>query len=267
MTTRIRAAILIGTLLITGPALAACGTKSGGGTGAAGSPSASAPADPKADLLAAVNALNGKPMHVEAVSKSDVTLAVTTDIEPGTGMHTTFNGGTGGPHVAWTVLGQKLYVKVDFTGMGDLSQLPPTMKAINRRWVVLDASKVSAPQYKTAGPADVEKIASEIRDVKRVDSTHFTGTIDLSDTTAFGLDSSQAKALGNKAMAIPFTATIDDQHRLAQLVIQVPTAGAESAETTTITFTKVGEPVTLTAPPASSVVQPPADLYKVLNQQ
>ena len=73
------------------------------------------------------------------------------------------------------------------------------------------------------------------------------------------------EALGTKAAALPFTATVDDQGRLASLKVSVPAAGEVKAYQASITMSKYGATTAQATPAAAEVVDAPAQAYDFFN--
>jgi len=95
------------------------------------------------------------------------------------------------------------------------------------KWMHIDANKLgktgNLPFDLTAGGGDVLDLTgllNAISQAQRVDATHYTGTVDM--TAAAGVSAmsqDNLDKLGTKAKAMPFTATLDDQGRLTEFIV------------------------------------------------
>ncbi|MEE3919687.1 hypothetical protein V2I01_19415 [Micromonospora sp. BRA006-A] len=72
-------------------------------------------------------------------------------------------------------------------------------------------------------------------------------------------------ALGAQAQSVPFTAKVDTQGRLSEMVLKIPAAGQSAAQDLKITYTDYGNAAPAQKPSADQVVEAPAELYNLFN--
>lgn len=259
--------VLLAVLLATG-GVAACGGKdpappasgSQGAASSAASPS-SAPA-PKDQLLAAAKALDSTSYNF---TLKQTTMSGNGRVDPANKAGEIEVGGkVQGQSIAlsYTVVGGEVYVKADFGAA--LNQ----HFGINKtKWMLIDQSKI---KDKSSLPVDAsgdvslgtEDALKGISDVKQTDSTHLSGTIDVTAADSMlSPDQDVVTKVGDKAKAVPFTATLDDQGRLVEL--KVDGASIDPALTVDVTFSDFGAIKPITKPVGA--IPAPAAAYTFLN--
>lgn len=237
-------------LATTGVALAAvlglgttgCGTTTGAPTGTWAAPASSAPADALAELTAAAHQLN----------KQSSRMVMTSPVMKGSGvldpvarkMDVTLEMGSDNK-VRMVSLGDDSYLKM---GGGDA-------------WLHLDSRKAAeGSQLKalsSGDPGGVNELLKHVVEVKRSGEGGFVGKLDYGRA---GNDEAVA-ALGDKAKAVPFTATMDGEGRLTELVVDMDAIAPGLGKMTT-TYSDFGTTVTVKKPPASLVEEAPAEVLK-----
>ncbi|GAA3289400.1 hypothetical protein Dvina_23210 [Dactylosporangium vinaceum] len=137
-------------------------------------------------------------------------------------------------------------------------------------WLKADPAKItgSLSFLEAKDPIDVQGVVAHATNLKSDDGTLFTGTIDLSTAGSGGLlyDAAAAKELGDKAKAVPFSASVNPEGYVSGLKVSVPAYGTEPASEGSVTLMSFGTPVTVTAPTAD-VMPMPEQMYAVLNEQ
>jgi len=127
-----------------------------------------------------------------------------------------------------------------------------------KKWTRVTAGKAAGAM---SSQLDASKIAQSLEhaaSVERVGDKGFKGTIDITKATeSLSLKSKDLGALGEKAKAVPFEATVDDKGRLAHYKINMPAIGGDPAQALDITYSDFGTKVDVTAPPASEVIEKP----------
>lgn len=163
------------------------------------------------------------------------------------------------------VIGEDAWLKLDFgraAGMGGLPKLP-------KQWMHLDKTKIQDAEeleLDDEDPVGAAEVFEAIVTVEPAGDRLYKGTADLTKATGAALvNDDHVKALGDKAKAIPFEATVDDKGRLVSLELDVPAAGEDKAQSWEATYLDYGVPITLDKPPASEVVEAPAEAYKIFN--
>jgi hypothetical protein len=139
-------------------------------------------------------------------------------------------------------------------------------------WMHVDTSKLKGDAAKQLGigtdGADVTGAAALLNAVVTAqgDAHSITGTLDATKITEdLGMvNTTDIKAMGSAASALPFTAALDDQGRLTKLELDVPKAGATAAGKWTIDLTGYGAQKAQEKP-AGTVREMPASAYSMLN--
>lgn len=228
-------------------------------TSAAGAPSATTAA-PNDALSAAVTALSttSYKLHMQQSDGS-----VTGEIDPAAKTaQVTSTGTVSGQNISvgYTVITPDVWTKIDLgaTLNKQLGLTPGT-------WMHIDRTKVtdrSQLPVNAAGEFTIGTLLTGVANVQQTDSTHYTGTVDLTDTNSLlSPDKDALTKAGAKAKAVPFTATLDDQGRLTSF--KEDGATIDPALTVEITFTDFGAPMSITKP--AGAIEAPAAIYQFLN--
>lgn len=147
-------------------------------------------------------------------------------------------------------IGDEAWVKI--TGMPSLPDKWMHASSTAVRAAGLDPDKMGATQLPTA-----------VVTVERDGASGFKGTLDM---TKMGPMNEQSKQLlGDKAKAVPFTVKLDDKGRLAELTLDTNSLAPGMGVTRTV-YSNYGEAVNVTAPPASEVIEMPAEILKSIQQ-
>ena len=245
-------------------AVAGCTVSNSPSTNQSSAPASSAPAGARQELAAALAPMSDTPFHV-VVTGGSVTgtgdadptqknLQMTLDI--------TQPNGTAALKVDVRTLGDQMWLRLHLTG----TQVPGAA-AIEGKWLHIDTTKLGprsqAGIASATGPVDTTKLVDSANNVRKVDATHYQGTVDLTQGSSLAIDQSTLSALAGKAKSIPFEATVDGQNRLAELKITIPAVGDQPQQVIDSTYSNYGTPVTVTAPPAGQVVQAPQFAYEL----
>lgn len=165
------------------------------------------------------------------------------------------------------VLEPDAYVKMN---MGEMSKLPGMQLLAGKTWMHVDRSKLTAQDLSLkADEVDLLGIKAMLTSAQSVQSTgggKYTGTLDLAKgADAPMTDEDVVKALGDKAAAVPFTATVDAEGRLSELLIDVPAAGENKAHQLKLAVRDYGTATMPAKPTGNAVVEAPANMYEMLN--
>ncbi|SCF36589.1 hypothetical protein GA0074695_6141 [Micromonospora viridifaciens] len=115
-------------------------------------------------------------------------------------------------------------------------------------------------------PAGSAVLTQGITEVRQTGDGTYAGTLDVSKAAEAGsLDPALITALGAQAKSVPFTARVDPQGRLSELVLQVPAAGQNAAQQVRIAYTDYGNATAAQKPPADQVVEAPPEFYNLFN--
>jgi hypothetical protein len=256
-------------VLVGGLAVAGCtgsstpnSTSSAGPSGAAAS--SAAPASPRDALLNALapmtktsykytlssGGLTGQGANDPANKKA--TLALT---------GTATNGQQGGSiTVNALAIGTDLWLKLDFGSANS------TLKISTDKWFHIDATKLGANPTLPVDPnggANTAALLKNAVDVKQTDGTHYSGTVDLTGgSTSTPLGQPDIDRLGQKAKAVPFTATLDSQGRLTEVKLDFPAVDPQIPAVTS-TYSDYGTTVTANRPDPAQVQEAPDSLYQI----
>ncbi|WP_410809805.1 hypothetical protein [Micromonospora sp. 067-2] len=282
MTVRRLSAGLVAAALFT-PALAACAS---GGTGTAGST-----ASPTTGASATASA-SGAPVAGDA---KQALLDSTKEISNGNFRFTLAGAGStaegqvhqpsqsaamkisiGGPS---SDLAMKLdvihskpdsWVKLELTG--PTANSLPAIKQLNLgKYQHLDQTRIKGNRslgfdFDQVDPAGSAVLTQGITEVRSTGTGAYAGTIDVTKAAEAGsLNAATIAALGTQAKTVPFTAQVDPQGRLTQLVLQLPAAGQTAAQEIRLTYSDYGAATAAQKPPADQVVEAPAELYSLFN--
>ena len=112
----------------------------------------------------------------------------------------------------------------------------------------------------------LEPLLRSAQSVQQAGERRYTGTLDLAkgDETLM-TDEAVVKALGAKAGEVPFTATLDADGWLAELLIDVPAAGATKPHQLKLTVTADGTATIPAKPTGNAVVNAPQAVYDFLD--
>jgi hypothetical protein len=108
-----------------------------------------------------------------------------------------------------------------------------------------------------SNPKDASKMIAASTDVQKTGDNAFKGVLDMTKTP--NANEKSLSALGDKAKAVPFTATTDAEGRLTELVIDADAMMAGAGKMTT-TYYDFGTDVSVQAPPAKDVMEMPKEM-------
>ncbi|MGW4500221.1 hypothetical protein ACWENR_16605 [Micromonospora sp. NPDC004336] len=162
------------------------------------------------------------------------------------------------------------WVKVDLGGT-TASSLPGVQKLNLGKYQHLDQTRIKGNRnlgfdFDKVDPAGSEVLTKGITEVRQTGEGAYAGTIDVSKAAEAGsVDPTVITALGAQAKSVPFTAKLDPQGRLSEMVIQIPAVGQAKAQEIRITYSDYGSATAAQKPPADQVVEAPAELYNLFN--
>ena len=170
-------------------------------------------------------------------------------------------------HSDYLVVKKQAWMKIRFTGTEGLTGLPKLPK----KWMLLDPAKVKSDDAPVAydnetDPGEAGVVLRAAVDVQQTSAGHFAGTTDLTQLgDSSVVEPARLKALGDKAKAVPFEATVDGEGRLTSTVVRIPAAGKTKAGSYEITYADYGKTPT-PAPPAADEQQPATKAaYELIN--
>ena len=166
------------------------------------------------------------------------------------------------------VVRRESWIKLRFTDAEGVTGLPE----LPEKWMRIDPAKIEdsgdvpVAYDGETDPGEAGAVLRAIVDVRRTGAGKFAGTTDLTQQGDAGIvDDARLKALGDKAKAVPFEATVDGQGRLTSTVVEVPAAGKAKAVRYAITYTGYGSTPTPKGPAAGDQQQATAKVYELLN--
>lgn len=245
--------------------LAGCGnTGSSSPNSVPSSAATSAAADAKQELADAVNTLNSTPFHVVVKSQSFNGQGDADPARKNSTMTINVQQGNGSTAVKTDLrnVGDQMWLKLDLSGLN-----VPGTQSMSGKWLHIDTTKLG-PNSKAGlasgtGPVDAGKFLDTANDVQKVDDTHFRGTLDLTNGQSMAIDEKTVTDLADKAKAVPFEATVDDQKRLTEFKITIPAVQSQPEQVVDSTYSNFGTPVTITAPAANEVAEAPPAIYQL----
>ena len=129
------------------------------------------------------------------------------------------------------------------------------------KWMHIDVTKyndgANLDFMPDGDPGSAAKTMENVVDVERTADGRFTGTIDM--TKAEGVNGGAAALLGEKARAVPFTATVDAEGRLTSFEVDMSGINSAAGKMTT-TYSDFGTPVDVQRPPADQIQEAPATI-------
>ncbi|MFF5174412.1 hypothetical protein ACFY3U_17475 [Micromonospora sp. NPDC000089] len=259
--------LLAAALLV--PGLTACKTDSATDDAAA---APTTPADPKTALLASTKEISkgnftfsmaggpelngGGKVHLPSKS-AEVTLASEAKSADDLSMKM---------HLVY--IGDDSWVLMDF---GNMADSVPTLKAMKGKYQHLDRAKLKNGgeldfDFTDVDPAGSDKLLRTATEIRQTGPGAYAGTLDVTKLTDSDvLDADDVKKMGAKASVVPFTATVDDQGRLSQIAVDVPTAGDVKAYTMVVKYADYGAATPVQQPPAAKVVEASDQVYQMFN--
>ncbi|MEU7711076.1 hypothetical protein AB0B03_03965 [Micromonospora chalcea] len=162
------------------------------------------------------------------------------------------------------------WVKLELGGTA-AAQIPGVKNLNTGKYHHLDQNRIKGNRslgfdFEKLDPAGSTVLTQGITEVRQTGEGAYEGTVDVSKAADAGsLDPAVITALGAQAQSVPFTAKVDTQGRLSEMVLKIPAAGQNAAQDLKITYTDYGNAAAAQKPPADQVVEAPAELYNLFN--
>ncbi|AYF29737.1 MULTISPECIES: hypothetical protein [Micromonospora] len=162
------------------------------------------------------------------------------------------------------------WVKLELGGTA-ASQIPGVKNLNTGKYHHLDQNRIKGNRalgfdFEKLDPAGSAVLTQGITEVRQTGEGAYEGTVDVSKAAEAGsLDPAVITALGAQAQSVPFTAKVDTQGRLSEMVLKIPAAGQSAAQDLKITYTDYGNAAPAQKPSADQVVEAPAELYNLFN--
>jgi hypothetical protein len=165
--------------------------------------------------------------------------------------------------IAAVEVGPKVWAKIDLGPANTRLGLNP------KKWYLVDQAKLTGARKKLLDVAnfdvlDIAGLMTSTSALMRKDATHITGTVDLTRSVGVSAPTStDLEKAGPGADKVPFTATVDDQGRLIDLLIQADAVDRDL--TNEYAFSNIGAPDPVAAPAADDIAPTPAAVYQIFN--
>ncbi|MEV4522153.1 hypothetical protein AB0J77_18145 [Micromonospora tulbaghiae] len=162
------------------------------------------------------------------------------------------------------------WVKLELGGTA-AAQIPGVKNLNTGKYHHLDQNRIKGNRalgfdFEKLDPAGSAVLTQGITEVQQTGEGAYEGTVDVSKAAEAGsLDPAVITALGAQAQSVPFTAKVDTQGRLSEMVLKIPAAGQSAAQDLKITYTDYGNAAPAQKPSADQVVEAPAELYNLFN--
>ena len=162
------------------------------------------------------------------------------------------------------------WVKLELGGAA-AAQIPGVKNLNTGKYHHLDQNRIKGNRalgfdFEKLDPAGSAVLTQGITEVRQTGEGAYEGTVDVSKAAEAGsLDPAVITALGAQAQSVPFTAKVDTQGRLSEMVLKIPAAGQSAAQDLKITYTNYGNAAPAQKPSADQVVEAPAELYNLFN--
>ena len=163
------------------------------------------------------------------------------------------------------------FAKVNLGDLGPMAGLPGSELLTGKKWMHIDRTKVKEaeglPLKADADALGLKRLLAGAQTVQKTGDGKYAGTLDAiaAGDTMVSLHEDVVKALGDKAKAVPFSATLDSEGRLTQLVLDVPAAGDNPAHQITVTLSTYGTATVPTKPATGEFVEAPDTVYDTLS--
>ncbi|MGY0003584.1 hypothetical protein [Micromonospora sp. I033] len=260
------------------PGLAACNDNGTAGTGASATPAASgsiAPSgtpggDAKQALLDSTNAIRDGNFRFTMAGAGSTAEGQVHEPSQSAEMRMTIGDPSSDLMMKLDLIHYKpdSWVKLELGGKAAASV--PGLKNLNLgKYQHLDQTRIQGNRalgfdFDQVDPAGSAVLTQGITEVRQTGDGAYAGTVDVSKAAEAGsLDPAVITALGAQAQSVPFTAKVDPQGRLSELVLQIPAAGQSAAQDVKITYTDYGNAAAAQKPPADQVVEAPAEFYNL----
>ncbi|BFU42587.1 hypothetical protein KRMM14A1004_08240 [Krasilnikovia sp. MM14-A1004] len=227
------------------------------GTPTAATEQAAAPADPTAELAAAITKLNEDTMKVSMTMVGGISMNGVADPKAQTAELKMIMGAAGkGTEMEVRKVGTDVYMKIG----GELGKLAGG----GGKWMHMDTTKLpggaSLGALSGDDPAGTKTLMKAVTDVKRTGEGTFSGTIDLTKAPQYGAD--KLKELGGKVSAVPFTAKVE-QGRLVEMTVDMSSISPAAGKMTS-KYSDFGTPVSVSRPDKSEITELPSQFKGLL---
>ncbi|MCW3815372.1 hypothetical protein ONA91_12995 [Micromonospora sp. DR5-3] len=261
------------------PALAACNDNGTGAAGTSASPTVSGsvapsgtPGDAKQALLNSTNAIRDGNFRFSMSGAGSTAEGQVHEPSQSAEMRMTIGDQSSDLMMKLDLIHYKpdSWVKLELGGKA-AGSVPGVQKLNLGKYQHLDQTRIKGNRalgfdFDKLDPAGSAVLTQGITEVRQTGEGTYAGTVDVSKAAEAGsLDPAVITALGAQAKSVPFTAKVDPQGRLSELVLQVPAAGQSAAQDIRITYTDYGNASAAQKPPADQVVEAPPEFYNLFD--
>lgn len=166
------------------------------------------------------------------------------------------------------VVDRKSWIKIGFTGTEGLTGFP----RLPKKWMLVDPSRIEDTEDAPLSyddetdPGEAGAVLRAIVDVKETGAGTYEGTTDLTQQGEAGIVADATlEALGDRAKAVPFEATVDGQGRLTRTVVKIPAAGKAKSSRYEVVYDGYGSTEPPSEPAADEQQKAPKAAYEMLN--
>ncbi|MET8148161.1 hypothetical protein ACIBSW_31480 [Actinoplanes sp. NPDC049668] len=171
-------------------------------------------------------------------------------------------------HSDFLVVEEQTWIRMKFTDAEGLVGLPKLPK----KWMLIDPARIENKDDIPLGydadtdPGEAGAVLRSAVEVRQTGAGEFAGTTDLTRQGDLEIvEPDRLAALGARARAVPFEATVDGQGRLVSAVVKIPAAGKFKASRYEVTYTDFGKAQAPTAPAADQQQKATEAAYELLN--
>jgi len=159
------------------------------------------------------------------------------------------------------VLGTEMW-----TNLGELGGL----LGVEAQWLHIDQSRLGEDGFAGIEPEQLDLVGAaellkSLGTVEQVDEHTFRGEIEVVPGASTVFADQLLEALGEESLTLEFVATVDDQDRLTELVVDLPRNEQVPAERLELRYFDFGSPVDISPPPADEVTEMPEAFYDMFS--
>jgi hypothetical protein len=159
------------------------------------------------------------------------------------------------------VLGTEMW-----TDIGELGGL----LGVEGQWLHIDQSRLGEDGFAGVAPEQLDLVGAaellrSLENVEQVDEHTFRGQLEVAPGESTAFADQLLEALEVDSLTLDFVATVDDQDRLTELVVDLPQTERVPAERLELRYFDFGAPVEVSPPPAGEVTEMPEAFYDMFS--
>jgi hypothetical protein len=137
------------------------------------------------------------------------------------------------------------------------------------QWLHIDRSRLGEDGFAGVEPEQLDLVGAaellkSLGTVEQIDEHTFRGEIEVTGEST-GFADQLLEQLGTESVTCEFVATVDDQDRLTELVVDLPRTDQAPAERLELRYFDFGAPVEVDPPPAAEVTEMPEAFYDMFS--